>query len=188
MSSLRTAAIKIAADLPKGDPTRRKLLATIVKAKRAENPAQKAIWNAWDAMSGIEKVREYDSFDGATGSFALSTQVSDGLYGTFYEKAADGLERKLKSLDRQSRSWRTGYNMWLEGKDIDTDRIANDMSKSLKIIKTMQDALVRMSKMAREHPEAWSELDDDYRRAVSGAGRTVATFENALGVLKSGVW
>lgn len=189
MSHLRIAITHIAAGLPAGDPTRRKLLEAVVAARHHENPGQRAIWNAWDAMSGTERVREFDSFEGATSSFAMSVESGpDELMGTFYDKAAEGIEKNLRTLDRQSRSWRTAYNLWLEGREVNTDRIVADMAKSLKMIRTIRDVLVRMGKLKSEFPESWDDVSYDYEKAMPAASAAISAFENAIGVLKSGGW
>lgn len=183
MLYLRAAVLHLASELPKGNPTRRRLLEALV-AKGKENPAQKAIWNAWDWMSGTESVREYDSFDGAVGSFALDIETGpDEMMDSFFDKAAKGIQRKLRSLDRQSRSWRAAYNMWLEGKTIDVTRLQRDMLTSLKTIEAIQSTLTQMGKLEKEFPAVWADLDHDYKRAVSSASATVSAFKNATKTL-----
>jgi len=185
MSDLPVRVLKLAATLPQGNETRRKLLTAV-----AENKAQKAIWHAWDTMAGVEKIREFDSAAGAASYFLSAVQSIDDIYDSSWgQKIAGRLQKRLKSMDRQSRGWRSAYNLWVQGKGINTGRLAQDMRKTLVNIDGIKGDLVDLRKVLRdEYPEYWGEYQRNWKEADDAADKAVKAFEAAIAIVKSGRW
>lgn len=174
--SLRSAALRIASELPVGDPTRRKLLAALKRARKPENAAQIAIWDAWDALDGIDKVREYSSFAGAARSLVGDIEV-DAEYRSSAYKMAEKVEKKLTALDRQTRSWRTGYNMWLEGRGADLPRLLRGLEKTQATIKAIWKLLASLKRDADP---------GDFATVSKAANKAMDAFDRAISILQSG--
>jgi hypothetical protein len=166
-------------------PTAVKLLASRTAAQK-DTPTQAAIWRAWDTLQGVEKVREGDSFESVAQSFFLTLSIEEVLNGTKYGRAADKMYRKLPGIEKQTRSWRAGYNLWREGKPIDMGRMASDMGKTLASVEKVQNALVGMTGIKREFPAVWAEIMSEFGSALRATNRAVEALNSAIAMLKSG--
>jgi len=155
-------------------------------AAQRDTPTQAAIWHAWDTIQGVEKVREGDSFESVAQSFFLSASIEEGLYGTKYARLADAMYRKLPGIEKQTRSWRAGYNLWREGRGIDRDRLAGDMGKTLASVGQVQKALTGMVGIKREFPAVWVEVSSEHGAAVRATDLTVSALNSAIAMLKAG--
>jgi len=155
----------------------------VAKTARRETPAEIAIWGAWDAFQGVDKVREYDSFDSACEAFFLSVSMEDDLYETPFFRLAEKTLRKVRGLDRQSRSWRSAYNLW-ESHDIDMTRLVRDLQATLDAVKKVEEHLATMGRIQREFPDVWNSIDHEHGKATSAAITTKAAFTHAIKAVK----
>jgi len=154
----------------------------------SETPMQVAIWAAWDAMLGVERVRDADTFIATASSLAMSVSTGgDDLSGTKFERAADGMLKKLKNLEKQSRSWRSAYNLW-DKVDVDPGRLGRDMEITFKGIVAIQKSIMGMAGIKRTFPNIWEEegVEYEFNRAAKASQNAIEAFKKALHMLKSG--
>ena len=134
----------------------------------------------------MDKVREGDSFESVGQSFFLTLSIEEALNGTKYGRAAEKMYRKLPGIEKQTRSWRAGYNLWREGKPIDMGRMASDMGKTLASVEKVQNALVGMTGMKRDFPAVWAEIMSEFGSALRATNRAVDALSTAITMLNSG--
>lgn len=170
-----------------GDPVdwlpKAQIMAT---TKTGGGDSMQAIWDAWDQLQGTEKVRDSDSFESRADGLFLTVSIVDELYNTKYGRSAEKMISKLQSLERQTRSWRSAYNLWSEGHQIDLKRLAGDLNKTLTSVKAIAGAIALMGQVQRVLPAVWDEIEYDYNKAVESAKATVAAFEKAVLMAKAG--
>jgi hypothetical protein len=153
------------------------------RGKVAVSDADKAvlakIWTAWDQFQGTENVRETDSFESVAFSLAQGLDI-DAEYQSKAQKAGEAAEKALKTLDKQSRKWRSAYNLWREGRvSIDKARLAKDMKDSMKKMSAIFTKLDRVKRQADVKDYA-----DEFRKLQSVYAATRNAFANAVRALE----
>jgi len=178
-SMKREIEVGIMADSSGGNPTK--------FAAQRDTPMQAAIWAAWDTLQGVERIRSTRSLESEAASLFLTVEVMSELYGTSYARTAEQMSKKVQSLEKQSRSWRTAYTLWREGKiDVDHNRLVNDLGKTLKKIVEIQKATAQMGGIKREYPELWEEVDTEYRDTAKASQLAVDAFTKAIAMARAG--
>jgi|APSaa5957512622_1039677.scaffolds.fasta_scaffold02508_3 hypothetical protein len=100
-----------------------------------DTPEQAAIWAAWDALQGVDKVRTSDSFLGVANDFLSDLTMDwDGSGDT---RRADKMLRMLPGIEKRSRKWRSAYNLWREGHDINFGILVDDLQKTREQVHTI---------------------------------------------------
>jgi len=104
-----------------------------------ETPLQKAVWNAWDYLDGVDKIPETKALlfvlGGIEGEALISDEV-DTIPG--FMKLPEKIGRAVKLLEKQTRSWRSAYNLSVEGKiTLDERRLVQDLTNTRKILATI---------------------------------------------------
>ena len=148
---------------------------------RPETPIQKAVWNAWDHLEGVEKINDRKSFAALAGSVGLSALTADedtpGLYSI-----GDTIEKATGAIERKSRSWRMAYNLGLEGKiEVDNKRLAKDLTVTLRGVRRVQALLVKLIQRAQD-----PYLLGDARAALKVTGETAKAFDAAVKLAQRG--
>lgn len=155
-----------------------RLASKMKRARRPETDLQKAIWNVWDHLDGVEKIREREGFLYVAGSVAsdIEAMTEDP---TAY-KFARSLGRAVNKLRKQIRSWGAAYNLSMEGKTVlDTERTAAQLEVTRKIIREIYVILEKLSKINFPDYEVPG-IERDLRNAKRAAAKSTAAVAAAL--------
>lgn len=90
------------------------------------DPVKEALSNGWDAMEEFVKTAENV---GSTMADLQEDPVDPKL-----EKMGRQLFKLARKIDQQSKSWRGPFNLWLEGRQVDHHRLANDLGATIALI------------------------------------------------------
>ena len=135
------------------------------------------VWNAWDHLEGVERVKERESFLSEIAMLLSSVEVSDeAMDDPKLYKLARKLSRDLKSLERQTRSWRSAYNLAKEGRDIDRARMHKDLADTMKRIKS----LIKGLNSLPQGPKYSGFDSQNLRSAMDTAYDTFKAFQKAI--------
>ena len=153
-----------------------------------DSPLQDAIWEAWDHLQGTDKIKEYDSVYATITSFGSAVYAYMDNDGGDIEDRVDRLTLRSGRIDRQSRSWRSTYNLWREGKiEVDLDSLASNMEKTLKALLGSKTEMDRIAMQVKKlHPATWSEAKAAYGRAANRLQAAIEAFSKAISMAKSG--
>lgn len=138
------------------------------------------VWDSWSGALG--GVRESDSFYSLAYDLGSGMNLSDDIP---LDKAGDKIQRSLRSLEKQTRSWRTAVNLSQEGHEMDIDRWVGDLEKTKGKIIAIQTALERAERKvpaARASGEYISSgLDaDNFKKAYLAGERTKKLIDEAV--------
>ena len=151
---------------------------------RPETPIQKAVWNAWDHFEGTEKIRDAASYLTVVGRTGLSASTSEAADDEpKIGKLGDQISRSTKAMERQSRSWRTAYNLALEGKiELDPKRLAGDLAKTLKAIRATHFKLTQLMMLVASSTDTAHApyLKTDVDQALRASDSTITAFLAAI--------
>lgn len=152
-----------------------------------DTPEQAAVWYAWDTLLGVEKIQRRDAAVARAWVYLDSIIMEwDELYGTIFDKAAGSAWKTIRSIDKQSRSWRSAYNLWREGKiTVDGSRMSRDMVKTLSKLHKVQKVFSKLSGIKREFPEIWKGLGKEPSAAASAVLRAVHALEAAISFVRA---
>jgi hypothetical protein len=154
-------------------------------AKRAETRIEKAVWSLWEDFQISND--DYLSLVESTGLSAVVSEAAD--YDQNIYKLGQKISRAAKAMERQSRSWRTAYNMSVEGKiELDGKRLAKDLAKTKASVVKVERMLILLSHayeaLQKTHP---LEFKNTFRFETSNAlgayakSKTMeATFDKAI--------
>ena len=144
------------------------------------SPAKEALSDAWDYLD--EKFYKIDTY--FLGDIVV---IHDELYGSAHQRLAESMSNGLKRFERQTRSWRSGFNLWLEGRDIDVPRMIRDLEKTLGALQKIRTNLSKLEKgISRDFPDVWKETKWGYDQAVKFTEQTIQLFSTAVKLLKAG--
>ena len=150
-------------------------LSRTAASRRPETPLEKAVWNAWDYMQGTQRFRK--GFLDLAQGVGLSTGGSEDLK---VYKLGDKIEKAAVRLEKQSRGWRSAYNLSLEGKiELDGKRLAKDMEKTLRGMNTLYRDIKRLDTMSYGS-DIRDLLEDEIKEALTFFPGTVKSFQNAI--------
>lgn len=162
-----------------GSSLRRILISEGLISKEAGGDALALSRRAWALYQGTDDVKERHSFDARARSLALSLDV-DGEYDSKEQRAGETVQKNLQTLERQTRKWRTAWNLWNEGREIDRGRMANDMMDSLIKMASVVGKLKRV-----ENTPGGEDLDREYTQLDSAFAKTQKAFTAAIKALRS---
>jgi len=154
-----------------------------VAAKRSpETPLQKAIWAAWVLFDGPRGSKDYLRAVGdAAGSVVISDEALDDpkLYDL-----GNKVDKATTAMEKQSRSWRSAYNLSLEGKvELDGPRVGRDLDKTLAKMRLVHKILVKLGTQKIDDPHFKREIKD----AITQSAKTQEGFEKAVAQAKKPV-
>lgn len=154
-------------------------------AKRAETPLEKAVWAAWEEFQSVSDRYDYLSLVEGVGLSAVTSEAAD-----YEQKIYDigrKIERAAKSMERQSRSWRTAYNLSLEDKiQLDGKRLAKDLGKTKASIEKAEKMMLALGKAylsvnrEPEYKDTAKYEAEDLAKAIAKSKTTSAAFDRAI--------
>lgn len=143
-------------------------------AKKPETPVQQAVWAAWQLFEGGTR-NDYLSLVGSAADDATVSEIGDQDIRVF--NLGNKIDKALKSAVAQSKSWRSAYNMSLEGRiQLDTDRLARDLMQTIINIRKISQLLTALKKLVGGKDEF---LEDSLQKAMEVAIKTERAFEKA---------
>ena len=140
------------------------------------------VWDSWSGERLSGGVRESESFYSLAYDLGSAMNLSDDRP---LSNAGEKIERSLRSLEKQTRSWRTAVNLSQEGYEMDIDRWVGDLAKTRDKITGIQTALGRAERKvpaARASGEYISSgLDaDEFEKAYLAGERTKNLIDEAI--------
>ena len=163
-----------------GSSLRRILISEGLISKEAGGDALTLSRRAWALYHGdMDGVKERHSFDARARSLALWLDEG-GEDGSKEQRAGETVQKNLQTLERQTRKWRTAWNLWYEGREIDRGRMANDMMDSLIKMASIVGKLKRV-----ENTPGGEDLDREYTQLDSAFAKTQKAFTAAIKALRS---
>ena len=140
------------------------------------------VWDSWSGERLSDGVRESESFYSLAYDLGGNMNVSDDRP---LSNAGDKIQRSIRSLEKQTRSWRTAVNLSQEGYEMDIDRWVGDLAKTRDKITGIQTALGRAERKvpaARASGEYISAgLDaDEFEKAYLAGERTKNLIDEAI--------
>jgi len=140
------------------------------------------VWDSWSGERLSGGVRESESFHSLAYDLGSAMNLSDDRS---LSNAGEKIERSLRSLEKQTRSWRTAVNLSQEGHEMDIGRWVDDLEKTKGKITAIQTALGRAERKmpaARASGEYISEgLDaDEFEKAYLAGEHTKNLIDEAV--------
>lgn len=145
----------------------RRPLVAVSRPDAKGDPVKEAISDGWDKMH---------EFQESALDVALSLKSWQEAYDDPTVKAGEKMVKLLDRLEWQSRSWRSGFNFWLEGKNIDKPRLKGDLEKTVGML---QEAVKTLMIGAHETGE-----QQRAAKAAQGAHDAIRLFTHAMPGLK----
>ena len=153
-------------------------------AYRAETPLEKSLWHTWDVFQGTERVRHpyLDALQGI-GMDASTSDLADS--DPSIHRLGETLLRAARSMEKQSRSWRTAYNLSVEGKiQLDGPRLAKDLTKTLVAIQKAEKVAASLFKKlagaTSEYPDTLDMMKKDMYRFISLSKSMAQAFQRTI--------
>lgn len=140
------------------------------------SPAKEALSNAWD---------QWDEAMKDSGFLDSLSVVYDELEGTPYVRLAKSISNGLTRAERQTHSWRSAFNYWLEGRDIDINKMVSDLQKTVQNLQVTQRNLSKLEGI-RKFPEVWKVEQRDFEKFSSAIDASLQGFSAAIKLLKAG--
>lgn len=129
------------------------------------NPAYEALSDAWDLFETFK-----DDVDDAIMEMEVSDEVS-------INRAASLANKQHRSMIKGAKPWAYAFNTLLEGREVDTSRMVQDLASTVKDIDLMRR---RLNEALRKFP-----LDDYYfNKALRSGSAASAAFEKAIKLFK----
>jgi hypothetical protein len=166
-------------------PALMRALKTGKTAKRAETPLEKAVWTAWEEFQSATDRYDYLGLVGGVGLSAVTSEAAD--YDQKIYDIGRKIERAAKAMERQSRSWRSAYNLSLEDKiQLDGKRLAKDLGKTKVSIEKAEKMMLALAKAyvtvnrEPEYKDTAKYEAADLAKAIAKSKTTGTAFDRAI--------
>jgi hypothetical protein len=147
----------------------------VTKAKEAsgvKTPLEEALWKAWDNYQGIDKVSRYSSLEKLIEGIGLTATTADE-YIPEQDKLGELTLKLNKKLERESKSWRTSYNLSREGKiALDSKRLGRPLKTFLSTMGKIEQCLIKLKATTKDDLFTW-----EVKRGLEALQTTVQSFE-----------